>query len=262
MPAAGPRELEAALIIRSDAPCRLAEQISTLTSIAGYHLQPEAPQPIHDAYFDTPQRALAAKHVALRLRTIGSLRLLTVKGPSRRTEWGAGERLELEEPWSAQSLEKMLDALRHALTLPRDPNAQGPPVDVIRALGLDVVQDRETHRQPRRVTRSDDPLGTALAELAVDAVTYHFGVNVVRMYEIEIEAKSAGGASVVRAIMDRLVAQFAPALRPWSYGKLITGDIIGRLLREGTLDSLLGADDALLAAAIDLIEGALTREGP
>jgi len=260
--AAGDKELEAALIVSSDTPQRIVRQIAALTLIAGYRLQPETPQPIHDSYFDTPRRALAAKRVALRLRTIGPLCLLTIKGPSRRTEWGAAERLEFEEPWSAEALDKLVDMLRLAgVTMGRAGRAQGPPVDVIRALGLDVVQDRETLRQPRSVTRSDDQRGVVVAELAVDAVTYHFDVNVVLMYEIEIEAKSAAGTSAVRAIMDRLVAQFAPSLHPWPYGKLITGDIIQRLLRQGALDGLL-VDNTLSPAALDRIEAVLTQEGP
>lgn len=261
--AAGHNEFEVALIVKSDAPRRVAEQVGALTSIAGYCLQPEAPQPIRDLYFDTPKRTLAAKHVALRLRTIGALRLLTVKGPSRRTEWGAAERLEFEESWSAGALDRTVETLRRAgVTLARAADATAAPIEVLRALGLDVVQDRETHRDPCGVTRSDDPLGTAVAELAVDAVAYHFDVNVVRMYEIEIEAKSAGGASAVRAIMDRLVTQFAPALRPWPYGKLATGDIVERLLREGALQGLLGIDNTLSPAALDRIEAVLTQEEP
>lgn len=263
MPAVGPSELEAALIIRSDAPRRLAEQISALTSIAGYRLHHEPPQPIRDLYFDTRERALAAKRVALRVRTIGQLHLLTVKGPSRRTEWGAAERLELEQPWSVEALDKTVATLRRAgVTLPRAANPTAAPIEVLRALGLDVVQDRETQRQPRSVTRPDDPRGTALAELAVDAVTYHFETKIVRMYEIEIEAKSAGGASAVRAIMDRLGAQFAPTLQPWPYGKLATGQTIERLLREGAFDGLLGADQTLSPAALERIEAVLTQEGP
>jgi len=111
MPAAGPSELEAALIIRSKSPRRLAEQIGALNSIAGYRLHAEAPQPIHDLYFDTAGRVLAAKRIALRLRTIGSDHLLTVKGPSRLTDWGAAERPELEEPYSTEAVARMVDVL-------------------------------------------------------------------------------------------------------------------------------------------------------
>ena len=261
--AAGPNELEAALIVSSDAPRSVTERVAALTSIAGYRLRAEVPQPIHDLYFDTPERALAAKHVALRLRTIGSLHLVTVKGPSRRTEWGAAERLELEEPWSAEALEKMVGALQRAgVTLKRAANRMGAPVEVFRAFGFDVVQDRETQRQPRSVTRSDDPRGTTVAELAVDALAYHFETKIVRMYEVEIEAKTAGGGSAVRAITERLVAQFAPTLWPWPYGKLTTGDVIDRLLREGALEGLLGSDNTLSPAAVERIEAVLTREGP
>jgi len=125
-----------------------------------------------------------------------------------------------------------------------------------------VVQDRETHRQPRSVTRPDDPRGTVLAELAMDTVIYHFEAKTVQMYEIEIEAKSAGGASAVKTIIERLVAQFAPALHPWPYGKLVTGQTIERLLREGAFDGLLEPDQTLSPAAFERIEDVLTQESP
>ncbi len=263
MPAAGPSELEAALIIKSDAPRRLAEQMGSLTSIAGYRLHPEPPQPIRDLYFDTSERTLRAKHVALRLRTIGSLHLITLKGPSRQTDWGGAERLELEEPWSEQALARMVEALRRAgIALRQTSITTDARIQAMTSLGLVVVQDRETYRQPRNVARMDDPRGTPLAELAVDAVTYHFGAKVVRLYDVEIEAKSADGPPAVRAIAERLVSQYAPALQPWPYGKLVTGDVIDRLLRESALDGLLGPDNTLTPAAVERIEGVLTREGP
>lgn len=263
MPAVGPSELEAALIIRSDTPRRLAEQISELTSIAGHRLHPEPPQPIRDLYFDTPEHALASKHVALRLRTIGDRVLVTLKGPARLSDWGGAERLELEEPWSEKALARMVEGLRRAGAVLRpSQGAKGRPTEDLTALGLTAVQDRETHRQPRGVTRMDDTHGTQLAELAVDAVIYHFGETVIRLFDVEIEAKSAGGPPVVRAITERLVSRYRPALQPWPYGKLVTGEVIERLLRESALDGLLGPDNTLMPAAFDRIESVLTREGP
>jgi len=190
-------------------PALVAERVAALSSIAGYRLRPMAPQPIHDRYLDTAQRALAAGGVALRFRTIDHERFLTVKGPSRRTAWGTAERLEFEAGWSAESLRRMIDVLHRAgVTLPRISGSTGAPLEILRALGLDVVQDRHTHRRPRRVTRADDPRGAVLAELAVDAVVYRLEVGRVRLYQIEIEAASAGAAPVVRAILDRLAAQY------------------------------------------------------
>lgn len=256
-------ELEAALTISADDPGRVAGEVAALSSIAGYRLRPGAPQPIHDLYLDTPQRGLLARRIALRLRTIARDRFVTVKGPPRQTAWGAVERLELEARWSAESLNLMIEALRgEGVTLPRASGRTGAPIETLRALGLDVVQDRRTHRRPRAVTRADDPRGVALAELAVDAVVYRLETAMVHLHQVEIEARSADGAPVVRAIVDRLATQFAPALRPWPYGKLVTGEAIARLLRTGSLTGLIGADGTLLPAGIERITLALTREGP
>jgi len=256
-------EFEIALIVRSETPRQVVGHVAALTSIAGYRLDAQTPQPIRDLYFDTPTRGLAAQRVAVRLRTVGASCFVAVKGPSRRNEWGAADRLEFEEPWSADALDRAVETLRRAgVTLPGAANPTAAAIDVLRGLGLDVVQDRETERQPRSVRGLDHPGGPALAELAVDAVAYHVEAKTVRMYEVEIEAKAAGGAPAVRAIMDRLVAQFAPALQLWPHSKLATGEIVEDLLRAGALDDLLGPDNTLLPAALDRIDAALTRENP
>jgi hypothetical protein len=236
--------------------------VAALGSIAGYRLSPIAPRIMRDRYLDTGQRALAARRIALRRRAIADGWLVTVKGPPRPASPGLSRRLELEAPWSPEALGRIVDALRaEGVTLPRLSGSTGAPLEAARSLGLRVVQDRETHRRPRVVTRVDDPRGAALAELAVDAVAYRIEAKIVRLYQVEVEARSADAAPAVRAIMDRLAAQFAPALRPWPYGKLATGEAITRLLRAGDLDGALGADGALLRAGIQRV-WAVLDQGP
>jgi hypothetical protein len=256
-----PREFEIALIVRSEAPRQVADHVAALASVAEYRLLPHPSLPIHDRYFDTADGALTAGRVALRLRTAGESLLIAIKGPARRVEWGAVERLEFEAPWSGETLSKAIDVLQESgVVMPHRRVCRDAPVEVLRALGLDIIQDRETERMPRSVTRSDDTGASVIAELAVDAVAYHVGAAVVRTYEVEIEAKSVEGPRAVQAISESLVSQFAPALRPWPHGKLATGQTIERLYRDGSLRGLLGADNTLSPSTLDLIEASLAGE--
>lgn len=263
MGAPGSLEAEIALVIAATDPRAVAEEIASLPGLADYRFVPHAPQPIRDRYLDTADRALAARHLALRIRTIGTVQWLTVKGPSAPTPWGGAERLELETPWSAETLSAALDALRRAgLALPFIPlHAVTAPLETMRRLGLHVVQDRETHRRPRGVVREAEPAGPVLAELAVDAVVFRTDHREVRLYDVEIEAKAPDGPAAAQSVTHALASRYAEALRRWPYGKLATGDVIERLLAEGTLHGLLAPDGALTPAAYDALERVLVERG-
>jgi inorganic triphosphatase YgiF len=104
----GQLELEATLIILSDNPQTVTQHIAVLTSVANYHLLPKERQPIRDLYLDTPDKALQAKRVALRIREVRGKHWITLKGPSQPTEGGGVERLEIEALWSQDSLAKVV----------------------------------------------------------------------------------------------------------------------------------------------------------
>ncbi len=90
------RECEATLIILSDDPQVVVQQIAVPTSVANYRLLPQGPQLIRDRYLDTPDKALQAKTLALRIRELQGHHWITLKGHSQPTVGGGVERLEIE----------------------------------------------------------------------------------------------------------------------------------------------------------------------
>ncbi len=247
-----PRESEVALVIRADQPEQIAKQIADLDAIGAYRLQRQKSERIHDIHFDISAHTLQAKRLALRIRQVDSKYLITLKGPSKQRASGGTDRTEIEEPWSSESLTKILGELREnkiEISNRRDDFDQAHPVATMQRLGFEVIQDRNTHRRVRQVlAKSDD---TVLAELAIDTVTYHFGKQIVRLHEIEVEWKAKDRQVRLGDIIKNLKDQYA-ALQEWE-GKLWTGIVIGELLQNGSLKTMLDQNNNLTPAAYDLI---------
>lgn len=245
-------ETEIPLIICSHQPAKHIKQIAELTSIANYRLVSQKSQTIHDFYFDAP--------VVLRLREINGTPWLTLKGPSQRTGWGGIKRQEIEVQWSEDGLTKIINELKERGIKLRSAGTldYARPLKVLKRLGLKIIQDRENHRIVRNIVHKNDRKGRVLAELAIDSVVYHFLRQEVCLYELEIESKSKTGPSVVKTVAKALVAQFDSVLRPWQYGKLITGLAIEKLLNAGALRGLLTADNNLKPSAYDKIADCLS----
>lgn len=256
------REAEAALVIVADAAESVADRISRLTVLAGYHLVPRGTRHIHDVYFDAPDGALQAQRVALRIRELDGAAWVTLKGPSQPIDWGGKERLEIELPWSQDAAKRILAELAgRRFTLPaRDQRFDASrPVQTMLALGLHAIQDRQVRRRARDVVVQRRPL--VLAELAIDSVTYQFGDRQIHHCEVEVETKSRDGSRAGRAVVEGLLSAHGSALRSWPYGKLATGKAIERLLREGILEGLLDDGDSLKPAAYDRIAARLESGG-
>ena len=126
-------------------------------------------------------------------------------------------------------------------------------------LGLEVIQDRKTNRQVRHILPQDKSDTTVLAELAVDAVAFHFGKKVVRLHEIEIESKTKGRNAGLGILVKKLKSMYKPALKTWE-SKLATGNAIGELLVKGEIQELLTKDKSLKPAAYDKIDRYLRNE--
>lgn len=226
-----PHETEAALVIRSNNAERIANEIAALDTLGANRLESPETQRIHDIYFDTREQALQKQKLALRIRALNGETLITLKGPSRRQAGGAQERLEIEAPWSRQALARVVRELRDrkiAVAMPRQSFAQDDAIATLTRLGFRIVQDRMTRRRARQVVARAAPQAT-LAELAVDAVTFRFGKQRVRLHEIEIEAKTPRAR--LGDLARRLETMFKPALRPW-HSKLATGKAIQTLLAK------------------------------
>ncbi|HZA21624.1 MAG TPA: CYTH domain-containing protein, partial [Dehalococcoidia bacterium] len=167
------KEVESTLIISSEEPQAIVEDIAALTSIASYQLLPQGSLAIHDYHVDTPDRTLHYAGLSLRVREIDARPYLTLKGPPRRIGPGVVERLEIEAPWSEEALSRVAKELAHRnirllLTMPALDSAD--PLDVMVGLGLQTIQHRENYRQIRNLVMTDAGERPVLAELAIDSV--------------------------------------------------------------------------------------------
>jgi hypothetical protein len=257
-----PREVEATLIICSEEPELIAREIAGLGSIKHYRLFPQDSQEIHDRYFDTPEHALQSQRLGLRIREVGGMHLIALKGSSETSGWGSAERLEIEEIWSENAVRRMVRELRNRrVQLPPLPEdfSRVDPLDVMTRLGLEVIQDRETHREIRTIVFAGKEKGRVLAELAIDSVAYHFGDRKIRHHEVEIEAKAEGGSEAIERVTKGLMGMYEATLRPWKYSKLATGKAIEKLLKEGALKEFLDNNNNLKPSAYDRIDDLLRR---
>jgi inorganic triphosphatase YgiF len=241
-------EREAKLVIRDARPEAVADAVAALDELAGARLVPAGEVILRDVYVDTPARTLGERGDGLRLRMADGETLLALKGASREVDPGVQEREEIEAPWSAAALDRLRALLAaRGLTLREAPRA-AEPVATLRAMGLETLQERTTHRRLRNAVEA----GSArLAELAIDAVTYHLAGGDVRHHEVEIEAKAPAGAAYLPRAAAALSARFGGSLIPWNHGKLELGLAIARLLAAG--------DAGPLVADGHLTPGAYTR---
>ncbi len=223
-------EREAKLVIRDARPEAVADAIAALDKLAGARLVPAGEVALRDVYLDTPARALSDLGVGLRVRVAGSETLLALKGSSREVDPGVLEREEIEAPWSAAALDRLRALLAGRGIELRSAPAAGEPVSTLRIMGLEALQERTTQRRLRNAV---DAGGVRLAELAIDAVTYHLSVGDVRHHEVEIEAKSPDGAAYLPRAGAALRERFGDSLAPWLHGKLEIGLAIARLLAAG-----------------------------
>lgn len=257
-----PREIESTLIIWSENPQAIARQIASVASIANYRLLPQDSKTIHDFYFDTPDGALQTQMLALRIREIGRTHWLTLKGPSQPTDWeGGAERLEIEALWSTDALTRVAKELGDRgikILQQRQDFDYAHPLDVMASLGLEVFQDRESHRKVRNIIRGEES-NSVLAELAIDSVVYHLSGQEICHHEVEIEVKEENGSTVIKTVVESLVAMCGPALRRWDHSKLATGKAIEKLLSEGALEDLLDINNNLKPIAYDKIDDCLKR---
>ena len=248
------REAESTLVILSEAPEAVAGEIAALTSIRDYRLLPQDPMMIHDFYLGVSGNTQGRPGPALRIREVGATHLITLKGPIRPTDWGGIERLEIELPWSRDALDivfKKLMDMGVQVPEPCPDFDSHRPLNVMASAGLQVVQDRETHRQVRDIVPDDDCI--VLAEMAVDSVVYHFTGQDIRHYEVEIEAKEEAGPAAIRMVIEGLIEMYGPAVRRWNCGKLTTGNAVEEMLSKGILEGLIDSKNNLKPVAYKLI---------
>ena len=243
-------EVEGKLIILGpDAPA-VYEAIGRLDSVGGYRVARREVEELSDAYFDGPERPLFAAGLALRVRSLNGREMLTVKGESR-VQDGVISRDELEVDWSPDGFDEVLEALSQAGVSfggVEAARAQVSAREAVEALGFVASATRENRRVALTLMREGEVVG----ELDVDAVSFTVADRVVRHYEVECEAKGAGDAQIVRAVLGDLRSRYE-GLRSWSVSKLALGEALDALAAGDRLSPLVDGD-RLLAEAYDAIE--------
>jgi inorganic triphosphatase YgiF len=256
-----PLEREATLLICSDRPETVYQEIASLTAIGAYKLVPGNARLLEDHYFDTPDGKLTAKKWGLRLRRIGNDLWITLKGPAKQTEWGGRERAEIEERWSKTSVPE-IDAELSRQGMEMDFHGEdlehSAPMEVMTSAGLVVIQRRNTRRVASAVISGTD--GMVQAELAADSVTYFFPETEILHCEVEIESKGPNGPAAAAAIAEYLLAEYSPELKRWHHDKLATGWAIRELLAGGSLEGLLDVNNRLKSSAYDRIDEYLRQD--
>jgi predicted adenylyl cyclase CyaB len=235
-------ELEISIVIASDDPKSIADEIKQVTSIGGYILCADHPKNIHDIYFDTENKDLKRQKLALRIRKMNDDMLLTFKGPSvHRGE--AMQRMEIEREWSHEAFEHVLQELRN-IKVPLGKNASRSDTietnasqnlsditEVMYNHGLREIQDRETSRTIRNVVSEKN--GPILAELAIDRVCYHFNDENIGFYEVEIENKFPDdGSSVIGTVGSMLRQRYPQTMIRWTHSKLEIGRAIEEIIPD------------------------------
>ena len=259
-----PREVEGVLLVCADDQEAAGRKVAGLEGVDRFELRARATQRIRDTYLDTGEGTLGAARVAVRVRELDGRPLLTLKADAVRSGL-ASERLELEAPWSAGAMGAALEELRRrGIELPDPPEGAGAgePLADLGGLGLRPTQLRETTRTPRDVLERGRLDAGPVAELTLDDVGYRLPAGTARLLEVEVEAKGTGGLETVQALLGALAEEFPGELRPWPYGKLVTGRAVERLLAAGRLQGLLGPDDRIQPAAHELLTEFLEENSP
>jgi len=257
-PSQTPTEYEATLVVSSQHPREVVRELSGVRAVGCFRLEPRGVRFIHDVYFDTPQRALSARHHALRLRQTGSEWRITLKGPSFSSKCAIAARSELELPWSRESLDRTMSELS-VIGIAVDStgfHADNPHATMLE-LGLVAVQDRTVVRAVRDVLGAGARVSRC--EVVIDAVTYRFRGAEVLHHEVEIEAGDRSGTDAIEMLVSGLVSRFGSSLRPWSHGKLVTGRAVEELMKLGVLRDAIDVNQCLMPPAYDLIDAFLAK---
>lgn len=197
-----------------------------------------------NTYYDTKERFLREKRITLRIRRMDDRLLLSTKSYIRRIAGDIIQRREMERPWSYSSIRLLARNLKLNIPMMSSTKFQNLPLSrVLATMGLEVVQERLTRREPRDIVIRDQVPVSILAELAIDRVRYAFGDITVGLSEIEVEAKAARSLSRLREIVDALVSRYSPFLQQWFHGEFVTGLAIQKLLKTKAFrSSLLNGD--------------------
>jgi inorganic triphosphatase YgiF len=252
-------EVELTFRIVSPDPEGVFRDIASRGSMGGFRLVCQGSFVMRDTYLDTPGLDLGRKGYALRLRARNDAVMLALKGREEERPGGGISRLEIEGPWSMETLRKVAREIGPELVQGKA-FERDEPLKSLEAMGLVVIQDRETMRTRIDAFRVDEK--TPFAEIALDRVCYHAAGTGHLHFEIEIESQGELRQDLLTACAGCLQEDYPGALASWEYNKLITGIALERLLQGGELTRAGDDDTPVPLAWYDAIEAWIRRMKP
>lgn len=235
---ASEKELEAKLIIVSGSPDEIAGKIAELKHIGSLKLAGGLEECFEDVYFDLTDRSLASKMWALRVRHFANHEKIAFKGPASETIDGVLERPEHEMQWTKDAPQKIATFLKelgikiHRIKKTYTASSE----EFLMAAGFTVIQRRHTTRTTRELFAEGNL--TAVAELAIDRVTFATDKLLIAHYEVEIESLSPSGPEAIVESVKFLKRKFGASLMLWKYDKLTTVNVIKDLIGDGKLSGV------------------------
>ncbi len=253
-------EFEVKLIVASRQPGKTAGSLKKLTSLGEYRLCNKRTLKIRDIYFDTGIAMLRKNSLALRVRLMENKKLLTMKGQAAILDWGGINRLEIEEEWSPESLQKVLNIIPDLKYDPNDLHSfflPDNPVKTLKRLDFKIVQDRITQRDMRDVIMQKHH--ELLAEFVVDEVHFQTPAGKVIHYEVEIEALEEKSVGHVHKLLQELQTRYPDDLRIWLFSKLETGEVIYQHANDLRKNSFINKDHSISTEGYERIANLLHK---
>jgi uncharacterized protein YjbK len=245
-------EIELKLVIKSNNPYQIIEEISQLNSIGQYILKPPETKKIRDAFFDTNSYQLRKNKIALRTRLMDNVWYITLKGKQQIDKNGIINRFELELPWCQSSLNEVLEYLsKYDFSISNHPKIRVSdyPINDLQKLGFVIIQDRITERISKLIVNQKDNI--IIAEIALDSVFYEIQKRKIGHFEIEIEAKNEEGKNALNTSSKELLALYKDQLTVWIYNKLVTGIALESLFNDKFLSEFVNNYNNLKPTAYD-----------
>lgn len=251
-------EMETTLVVLGDEPQNLMEELSTHEVIGPYRLASRGMKVFTDTYFDTLERSLSGRGIALRTRDTAGSVIFCIKQGERIQATGAAVREELEFPWSVQCLDHAARIIQAPPTSPIEvPSHVDSPTQCLARLGLFPVQSRKTIRLVLDVSSVDRR--ETIAELALDEVSYSISGCSILHYEIEVEGTNSSSENHIVCFTDLLRNSYPHKLMRWDHNKLITGMAMEELIKDGTLVTVPGKMTRLSRSSYDVIDAFLKK---
>ena len=252
-----PLEIETKLVILGADPAGVIEEIAALPGIGPFTFARKHTRMLRDTYYDTSDRSLSGRGIALRTREKPGSTLLTIKRNEHMDDHGAATREELELPFTDQNIPLIMQALKD---LPLSIERLTIRIDAIEQsledLGLTPIQDRQTQRTLLDITSSLEP-GKIVAELALDTVSYRISGRKAFHYELEVEAAGAEYQPFIVELTKLLKQTYGDKLRRWDHNKLITGFVLEKLYALKKLPNRPGEAIHLDSVTYDAIDALL-----